>query len=70
MTLQERIDEREFHKSCRGYRVAILILLIIVGFLIGMNYYEIQRCDTMKTMVISYDFERGKRELVDAIKEL
>ena len=70
MTLEERIEEREFKKQCKGYRVTILILLIVVGFLGGMYLSEVQRCDNLKTTVISYDFERGRRELVKTIKEM
>lgn len=70
MTLEERIEEREFKKRCKGYRVTILILLIVVGFLGGMYLSEVQRCDNLKTTVISYDFERGRRELVKIIKEM
>lgn len=70
MTLEERIEEREFKKRCKGYRVTILILLIAVGFLGGMYISEVQRCDNLKTTVISYDFERGRRELVKIIKEM
>lgn len=70
MTLEERIEEREFKKRCKGYRVTILILLIVVGFLGGMYLSEVQRCDNLKTTVISYDFERGRRELVKTIKNM
>lgn len=70
MTLEERIEEREFKKRCKGYRVTILALLIAVGFLGGMYLAEIQRCANIKTTVISYDFERGRRELIKTIKEM
>lgn len=70
MTLEERIEEREFKKRCKGYRITILVLLILVGFLGGMYLSEVQRCDNLKTTVISYDFERGRRELIKTIKNM
>ena len=70
MTLQERIEERKFQKRCRGYKISILVLIIMVGFLGGMCINEMNRCESLKTTVITYDFERGKRELIDRIKEI
>lgn len=69
MTLKERIEEREFQKEVKKYKITFFVLLSIASFFFGLYRIECDKVESIKMKVISYDFDRGKRELINIVKE-